>query len=88
MTPRRPLAVTNFSDEEGGRWGIACVGSRLMTGQVDPFRMLARQDVEGVTLAAAMEGAGLAPAVAGPDAERLARIGTFVEAPTSSRAAV
>jgi N-carbamoyl-L-amino-acid hydrolase len=79
VAPRRPLAVTNFSDEEGGRWGIACVGSRLLTGQVDPAAMLARRDAEGVTLAAAMAGAGLDPDAAGPDTRRLARIGTFVE---------
>ena len=79
MTPPRPLAVVNFADEEGGRWGVACVGSRLMTGQADPLRMLARRDAGGVTLAAALADAGFDPGAVGPDPERLARIGTFIE---------
>jgi N-carbamoyl-L-amino-acid hydrolase len=79
LVPGRPVAVANFADEEGGRWGIACVGSRLMTGDVGADRLLARTDADGVTLADAMAGAGLDPAAAGPDPERLGRIGTFVE---------
>jgi len=27
--PRRPLAVVVFAEEEGGRFGVACLGSRL-----------------------------------------------------------
>ncbi|MYR59255.1 M20/M25/M40 family metallo-hydrolase, partial [Streptomyces sp. SID625] len=30
----RPLAVVNFGDEEGARFGLACVGSRLSAGQL------------------------------------------------------
>ncbi|NEE10660.1 M20/M25/M40 family metallo-hydrolase, partial [Streptomyces sp. SID7499] len=30
----RPLAITNFGDEEGARFGLACVGSRLAAGQL------------------------------------------------------
>lgn len=79
LVPGRPLAVVNFADEEGGRWGIACAGSRLMTGQVDPVSLLARRDASGVSLASAMAAAGLSPSDAGPDPLRLSRIGTFVE---------
>ena len=35
FTPRRPLGVANFADEEGARFGVACVGSRLLTGALD-----------------------------------------------------
>ncbi len=31
-SPRRPVAVVCFSDEEGARFGMACVGSRLTCG--------------------------------------------------------
>lgn len=36
ITPQVPVAVTNFVDEEGARFGIACAGSRVLTGQLDP----------------------------------------------------
>ena len=29
---RRPLTIVVFAEEEGGRFGLACLGSRLMTG--------------------------------------------------------
>jgi N-carbamoyl-L-amino-acid hydrolase len=30
----RPLGIVNFGDEEGARFGLACVGSRLTAGQL------------------------------------------------------
>jgi N-carbamoyl-L-amino-acid hydrolase len=78
-TPARPVAVVAFSDEEGGRFGAACLGSRLLTGAVDPQRALALTDDSGMTVAEAMSAAGHDPRRAGPDPARLARIGAFVE---------
>ena len=78
-SPGRPVAVVNFADEEGGRFGVACAGSRLATGSLEPDRALARRDRDGVSLAEALAGAGLDPAACGPDPERIGRIGTFVE---------
>lgn len=78
-TPTRPLAVVAFSDEEGGRFGVACLGSRLLTGAVAPERALALADDAGTTLAEAMAAAGHDPQRVGADPERLARIGAFVE---------
>ncbi|MFF7213121.1 allantoate amidohydrolase [Streptomyces sp. NPDC008238] len=77
--PARPLAVVNFGDEEGARFGLACVGSRLTAGQLTPDRAHTLRDGDGVTLAQAMERAGHDPEAIGPDPERLARIGAFVE---------
>ena len=57
-TPARPLGVVNFSDEEGARFGIACAGSRLLTGALAPDRALALVDADGVTLAQALTAAG------------------------------
>jgi len=76
---RRPVAVVNFADEEGGRFGVACAGSRLATGSLDARRALELVDRDGVSLAEAMAAAGLDPTRCGPDPERIARIGTFVE---------
>ncbi|TDC21503.1 allantoate amidohydrolase [Streptomyces sp. 8K308] len=79
VTPRRPLGVVAFADEEGARFGVACVGSRLACGLLDPDRARALRDADGVTLATAMERAGHDPAAIGPEPERLARVGAFVE---------
>ena len=36
VEPRVPVAVVAFSDEEGARFGVACVGSQLSTGALTP----------------------------------------------------
>lgn len=79
FSPTRPLAVVAFADEEGARFGVACAGSRLMTGSLDPDRFRALTDNDGVTAADAMRAAGLDARSAGADAERLARIGEYLE---------
>ncbi|GGV81054.1 Zn-dependent hydrolase [Streptomyces massasporeus] len=75
----RPLAIVNFGDEEGARFGLACVGSRLTAGQLTREQAHRLTDGDGVTLPRAMEAAGYDPDAVGPDPERLARIGAFVE---------
>jgi len=77
--PARPLAIVAFTDEEGGRFGLACLGSRLLTGAVDPSHALGLVDDSGVTLAEAMTAAGHDPRLVGADPARLAKIGAFVE---------
>ncbi|MFI6039546.1 allantoate amidohydrolase [Streptomyces sp. NPDC051315] len=75
----KPLAVVNFGDEEGARFGLACVGSRLTAGQLTAEQAHRLTDGDGVTLPRAMEAAGHDPDAIGADPERLARIGAFVE---------
>ncbi|MCX4550668.1 allantoate amidohydrolase [Streptomyces sp. NBC_01387] len=75
----RPLAISNFGDEEGARFGLACVGSRLSAGQLTADKARHLRDGDGISLPEAMERAGYDPAAIGPDPERLARIGAFVE---------
>jgi beta-ureidopropionase / N-carbamoyl-L-amino-acid hydrolase len=79
LRPTRPIAVVAFSDEEGARFGVACAGSRLLTGALEADRVLALRDGDGTTMADAMRAAGHDPARAGADPERLARIDCFVE---------
>lgn len=79
ITPAVPVAVTNFVDEEGARFGIACAGSRVLTGQLERDRALALTDADGTTMAEALRAAGRDPDVYGPDPETLARVGAFVE---------
>jgi N-carbamoyl-L-amino-acid hydrolase len=76
--PTRPLGVVNFADEEGARFGIACAGSRLLTGALPAQRALALRDADGVTLAEALTAAGRSTDI-GPDPETLGRVGAFVE---------
>ncbi|MEV3856714.1 allantoate amidohydrolase [Streptomyces sp. NPDC050095] len=75
----KPLALTNFGDEEGARFGLACVGSRLTSGVLTREQAYALKDAEGIGLPQAMEQAGYDPEAIGQDSERLARIGAFIE---------
>jgi N-carbamoyl-L-amino-acid hydrolase len=77
--PTRPVAIIAFADEEGARFGIACAGSRLLTGELPPERALALRDDYGVTMAQAVTKAGLDPRTFGRDDDQLARIGAYVE---------
>ncbi|MGA5129304.1 allantoate amidohydrolase [Streptomyces olivoreticuli] len=77
--PTRPLAIVNFGDEEGARFGLACVGSRLTAGQLTVEAAHALRDADGVSLPQAMERAGHDPEAIGADPERLSRIGAFIE---------
>jgi N-carbamoyl-L-amino-acid hydrolase len=79
FAPRRPIAVANFVDEEGARFGVSCAGSRVITGVLSPERALTLRDADGVTMAEAMRAAGRQPELLGPDPDALARIGSFVE---------
>jgi len=75
----RPIAVAAFCEEEGARFGVACLGSRLLTGAIAPGTARALRDGDGVTLAEAMAAAGHDPDLLGPDPELVASIGAFVE---------
>ncbi|MEV6262346.1 allantoate amidohydrolase [Streptomyces sp. NPDC051784] len=75
----KPFGVVNFGDEEGARFGLACVGSRLTAGQLTVEDAHRLRDGDGVSLPQAMEAAGHDPDAIGPDPERLSRIGAFVE---------
>jgi len=79
MRPRRPVGVVAFTEEEGSRFGVACLGSRLLTGALAPERAATLHDRDGVTLVEAMKSAGVDASMLGPDPTRLSRIGTFVE---------
>ncbi|WP_380167858.1 allantoate amidohydrolase [Jannaschia sp. R86511] len=75
----RPVGVLVSADEEGARFGVACAGTRLLTGALDPDRARALRDDEGTTLAEAYEAAGHDPGSLGADPRALSRVGAFVE---------
>lgn len=76
---RRPLGVVRFVDEEGARFGLACSGSRLLSGASEPAAVLALRDAAGVSYGEAARAAGIAPEHLGRDDETLCRVGHFVE---------
>ena len=79
VRPARPLALAVFPEEEGSRFGIACLGSRLLAGDLDRDRALALTDPAGITFAETAARHGLTPEHLGQDPEILDRIGLFVE---------
>ncbi|GAA4025178.1 allantoate amidohydrolase [Arthrobacter methylotrophus] len=77
--PHRSLAITVFPEEEGSRFGVACLGSRLLTGAIAVDKALNLRDVDGNTFADVARGNRLDPRRVGRDPEAIARIGDFVE---------
>lgn len=57
---RHRLRVVDFLGEEPNRFGLSCVGSRAVVGQLSP-QHLSRQDEAGQSLSAALATAGSQP---------------------------
>ncbi len=82
FTPSRPIGVSVFVEEEGSRFGLACLGSRLATGATSWAQAKELRDRDGVSLLDAMEASGLH---VGPDVTEVAwegvtqHIACFVE---------
>ena len=64
--PERSVVLAVFTEEEGARFGVPCLGSRLLTGAIDPDAARALTDTGGITLAEAMAAAGHDPACSAP----------------------
>ncbi|WP_182524884.1 allantoate amidohydrolase [Nocardioides dongkuii] len=70
VAPARPLGIGVFAEEEGSRFGVACLGSRLATGA------LSWDDARGLR---DRSGVPLGDVVAGGTSALLDGVGTFVE---------
>jgi beta-ureidopropionase / N-carbamoyl-L-amino-acid hydrolase len=79
FAPARPIAVAAFTEEEGGRFGVACLGSRLLTGAIDPETACGLRDGDGTALPDAMRAGGQDPGLIGRDEDLIARLGCYVE---------
>ena len=85
FTPQRPIGVSAFVEEEGSRFGLACLGSRLATGAMPWEKAAELTDRDGVRFGEALSAAGLPPDPDHPDSgqpgwtELTDRIGCFVE---------
>ena len=73
FTPDRPIGIGAFVEEEGSRFGLACLGSRLAAGTTSWERARGLTDRDGVSFEDA-----LADTVVG-DTDLLAGVGMFVE---------
>jgi N-carbamoyl-L-amino-acid hydrolase len=73
VTPMRPIGVGVFVEEEGSRFGLACLGSRLATGATSWDMARELTDSDGVPFEDALADADRG------DADLLAGVTTFVE---------
>ncbi len=58
LTPRRSIELVMFTSEEPTRFGIGCLGSRLLSGTLDPTRSDTLTDKDESTLAQVRTAAG------------------------------
>ena len=79
IRPRRPLAIAVFPEEEGSRFGVACLGSRLLTGAIDADKARNLRDLDGNTYADVAAANGLDPKFIGADVKTLRQLAVFVE---------
>jgi N-carbamoyl-L-amino-acid hydrolase len=59
IRPARPIGVSVFVEEEGSRFGLACLGSRLATGATSWESARGLRDRDGVRLDDSLADAGL-----------------------------
>ncbi|GAA1001980.1 allantoate amidohydrolase [Subtercola frigoramans] len=79
FAPSRPITIAVFAEEEGSRFGVACLGSKLMTGVLPASAAAHLADPAGITYAEACLADGIAPSGLGRDDARLATLAAFVE---------
>jgi beta-ureidopropionase / N-carbamoyl-L-amino-acid hydrolase len=73
VTPRRAVGVGVFVEEEGSRFGLACLGSRLATGATSWEDARTLTDRDGMSLEDVLAGVEVG------DADLLADVDCFVE---------
>lgn len=56
--PQRSIELVNWTDEEGARFGVSCIGSSVYAGRLGLDEALALTDAAGVTVGEALTGLG------------------------------
>lgn len=77
--PPRSLALVDWADEEGARFGRSLLGSSAFSGSLDPREVAELRDAEGRRLAEALAENGVEPPRMPEATRRVERIGAFVE---------
>ena len=70
----RKIGIAAFVEEEGARFGVPCLGSRLLTGAIAPEKAAALEDRDGITF-----GTALGAEPAGAHLDRIGNISALVE---------
>jgi len=70
FSPRRSIELILFTSEEPTRFGLGCLGSRLLSGTLDPMRAASLKDAEGAALDEVRTGAGFSGPLAGVELPR------------------
>src|SRR5712692_3073264 len=73
--PKNSIELLMFTSEEPTRFGIGCLGSRLLSGSLSPEAARKLTDIDGVTLDEVRRAAGF-----GSDLERVKLPGGYYEA--------
>ncbi|AIQ44686.1 allantoate amidohydrolase [Paenibacillus sp. FSL R7-0273] len=60
ITPRLPVTVMNFTNEEGARFEPSMMASGVLSGKFDKAAMLHKKDPEGTTFEEALQASGYA----------------------------
>jgi N-carbamoyl-L-amino-acid hydrolase len=79
VVPKRALGVAVFTDEEGARFGLSCVGSRLFSGLLSLQTARGLRDADGITVRDAMLAAGFDLDALDTRPTDLSRFSAFVE---------
>jgi ureidoglycolate amidohydrolase len=58
FSPRRSIELIVFTSEEPTRFGLGCLGSRLLSGTLSPERAATLKDADGATLDQVRQAAG------------------------------
>jgi len=77
--PPRTLALVDFADEEGARFGRSLVGSSAVAGTLDPAELADLKDAEGRPATAVLAENGVDLAAAPRAGARLEQLGSYLE---------
>ena len=77
--PPRTLAIVDFADEEGARFGRSLYGSSAVTGSLDADVLAEATDADGRTAADALAENGVDLRRAGKSGARLERVAAYLE---------
>ena len=77
--PPRTIALVDWADEEGARFGRSLFGSSAFSGSLDPGDLTGLEDADGVAIADALREHGVDLEAAGGAGRRRDRIGGYLE---------
>ena len=75
ITPRIPVTIVNFTNEEGARFEPSMMASGILSGKFEKETMLKKKDIDGITFKDALESIGYA----GEEDNRLKEGTAFLE---------